>query len=115
MLLVCRSGLPPCRRGRQLSCESIRHETVPPGLRWYEDGARSPIQDLANCVITRKRPFRDVEFAHRTATICHLGNICLMLKRNLKWDPDAEQFIDDTEANALLTRPVRKGYECPEV
>jgi hypothetical protein len=35
--------------------------------------------------------------------------------RNLKWDPDAETFMDDAEADAMLTRPVRKGYELPNV
>jgi hypothetical protein len=35
------------------------------------------------------------------------------LGRELKWNPDAEQFVDDAEANKLLDRPRRKGYELP--
>jgi len=50
-------------------------------------------------VKTRKKPFRDVEYAHRTATVCHLGNIAYKLNRRLKWDPVNEDFIDDREAN----------------
>jgi hypothetical protein len=84
---------------------------VPPGLRWYEDGARSPYEDLVNCFYTRKRPFRDVEYAHRTATICHLGNIAYMLKRDLQWDPDKEEFIDDVEANRFVERPRRGPWQ----
>jgi len=102
--------------GQKYICEGgeakpIRGEAVPPGLRWYEDGANYPIRDLANCIITRKRPFRDVEFAHRTATICHLGNICYMLKRSLKWDPDKEEFIGDAEAQKLIDRPRRGPWQ----
>jgi len=83
----------------------------PPGLRWYEDGARSPHEDCVNCIVDRRRPFRDVEFAHRVATVCHLGNICFMLKRDLKWDSDREVFIDDEEANRFLDRPRRGPWQ----
>ncbi len=83
----------------------------PPGLRWYEKGARSPHEDVINCIVDRRRPFRDVEYAHRVATLCHLGNICYLLKRNLKWDPDKEEFIGDTEANRLVDRPRRGPWQ----
>ena len=82
-----------------------------PGLRWYENGAGSPHQDLINCIVERRRPFRDVEYAHRVATVCHLGNICYRLKRDLKWDPDKEEFVDDTEANRLVDRPRRGPWQ----
>ena len=32
-------------------------------------------------------------------------------KRKLYWDPAKEQFKDDAEANSMLSRPQRKGYE----
>jgi len=84
---------------------------IPPGLRWYEDGANSPIGDLTNCVISRKRPFQDVEYAHRTATVCHLGNICYKLNRKLRWDPEKEDFIGDSEASRLVDRPRRGPWQ----
>ena len=83
----------------------------PPGLRWYENGARSPHEDLVNCIVERRRPFRDVEYAHRVATVCHLGNICYRLKRDLKWDPDKEEFVGDAEANRLVDRPRRGPWQ----
>jgi hypothetical protein len=52
-----------------------------------------------------------VESQHRSATVCHLGNIAVRLGRKLKWDATAEQFVGDAEANALLTRVQRKGFE----
>ena len=97
-----------CEKGE---AKQVRDAKVPPGLRWYEDGANSPIQDLTNCVISRKRPFQDVEYAHRTATVCHLGNICYMLNRKLRWDPVQEDFIGDPEASRLVDRPRRGPWQ----
>ena len=66
--------------------------------------------DFIHCVKTRQRPFRDVERSHRTATICHLGNIAYLLKRPLKWDPAKEEFPGDTEANRMRDRPKREPW-----
>jgi hypothetical protein len=33
----------------------------------------------------------------------------------LRWDPQREVFPDDAEANALLDRPRRKGWELPDI
>jgi predicted dehydrogenase len=68
-----------------------------------------------DCVRTRKKPNADVETAHRATTVCHLVNICRQVDRKLKWDPVAEQFEGDAEANAMLSRTRRKGYELPGV
>ena len=97
-----------CEKGE---ARPLREFKVPPGLRWYEDGANSPYQDVVNCIISRKRPFRDVEYAHRVATLCHLGNIGYMLNRKLKWDPDKEDFIGDPEASRLVDRPRRGPWQ----
>ena len=66
--------------------------------------------DFIYCVRTRERPFRDIEFAHRTCTVCHLGNICYELKRPLKWDPVKEVFPGDEEANRFLDRAKREPW-----
>jgi hypothetical protein len=41
--------------------------------------------------------------------------IVRQLGRRLKWDPDNEEFPGDEEANSLLDRPRRKGWELPQV
>jgi hypothetical protein len=61
---------------------------------------------------SRKTPLADVEIGHRSISVCHLVNITRQLGRKLQWDPESERF-SDSEANALLTRPRRKGYELP--
>ncbi len=64
-------------------------------------------------VKSRKMPTADVDIGHRSATVCHLGNIARYLGRKLKWDPVKEQFPGDAEANRYLDRARRKGYELP--
>jgi predicted dehydrogenase len=76
---------------------------------------QSHIGNWLECAVSGERPIADVELGHRSASVCHLLNIGRLLGRNVKWDPDAEQFVDDAEANAMLTRTVRKGYEWPQV
>ncbi len=64
-----------------------------------------------DCVAARRQPVSDVESQHRSATTCHLGNISMRLGRPLKWDPEKERFHADEEANSMLSREQRRGYE----
>jgi len=64
-----------------------------------------------DCIRSRKTPISDVVSQHQSVTTCHLGNISMHLGRPLKWDPDRELFIGDDEANRLLSREQRKGFE----
>lgn len=64
-----------------------------------------------DCVAQRRAPISDAESQHRSATTCHLGNIACRLGRSVAWDAAAEQFRGDVEANGLLARPQRAGYE----
>ena len=68
------------------------------------------IGDFLHCVRTRQRPFRDIEVAHRTVTVCHLGNIAYWLNRPIKWDPLKEEIIGDEEASSWLSRPMRAPW-----
>ncbi len=55
-----------------------------------------------------------VETAHLSSGIAHLGNIAYRLGRQLKFDPVAEKFIKDKEADALLTRQYRAPFIIPD-
>lgn len=72
---------------------------------------RSHMENFFTCVKERKEPVSDVFSHHRHLTSCHLANIAMLLKRKLHWDPKNEVFVGDEQANALLSRPQRKGYE----
>ncbi len=84
---------------------------------WIGPGwiARGHVQNWLECIKSRGTPNADVEIGHRTATICHLCNITRQLGRRLHWDPEQETFVGDDEANRLLDRPRRKGWELPDV
>jgi len=69
------------------------------------------VRNFLNAVKSRKDPIEPVEIGHRTATICHLGNIAMKLKRKIKWDPDTEQIIGDEEATAMLSQPMRDPWK----
>ena len=63
-----------------------------------------------DCIKTRKLPICDVETGHRSATLCHLGNIAVRLGRKLTWDP-AKEAIDDYDAACMLSRPYRAPWK----
>lgn len=56
------------------------------------------------------RPAVDIEIAHRTATLCNLGNLAYLLSRKLVWDGDKQEVVGDPAANRLLSRPQRYPY-----
>jgi myo-inositol 2-dehydrogenase / D-chiro-inositol 1-dehydrogenase len=64
-----------------------------------------------DCVRERKTPISDCESQHRSATTCHMVNLSIRLGRPLKWDAKKEEFIGDSEANQMLSREQRKGFE----
>jgi hypothetical protein len=58
-----------------------------------------------------KWPISDVVSQHRSVSACHLANISIRLGRKLKWDAAKESFLDDSEANGMLTRAQREPYQ----
>ncbi|HEX5446586.1 MAG TPA: Gfo/Idh/MocA family oxidoreductase [Pirellulales bacterium] len=75
--------------------------------------ARWHMQNWLDCIRTREKPVADVEIGHRSITVCHLANIVRAVGRPLTWDPKSEQFAGDADANQLLDRPRREGFELP--
>jgi len=67
-------------------------------------------RNFLDCIKTRSEPAAPIEVGHRSATLCHIANIAMQLKRNLRWDPDAERFTGDDEANRMLRRPYREPW-----
>ena len=72
------------------------------------------MENWLDCIKSRQKPAADVEIGHRSATVCHLGNIARWVGRKLSWDPVKEIFPGDPQANAYLDRPRRKPYLLPE-
>ncbi len=67
-------------------------------------------RNFVDCIKTREETAAPVQVGHRSVTICHLGNIAMMLKRKLRWNPEKERFINDEQANRMLARAVRSPW-----
>ena len=67
-------------------------------------------RDFLDCVKTRATPIAPPEVAHRSTTTCHIANIALRLGRKLRWDPKAERFVGDVEADRMMARATRSPW-----
>jgi myo-inositol 2-dehydrogenase/D-chiro-inositol 1-dehydrogenase len=62
------------------------------------------------CIKSRRDPISPVETGHRACTVCLLTHIAMKLGRKLNWDPDKEIFVNDEEADLMLSRKQRYPY-----
>ncbi len=102
----------------EIAAELLKQLDVSEEERKWDDKlalwqARWHLQNWLDSLRSRQLPVADVEIGHRSISVCHLVNITRQLGRRLQWDPAAEHFVGDAEANELLTRPRRKGFELP--
>lgn len=67
-------------------------------------------RNFLDCVRSRKDPYFPIEIGHAVATLMHIGNISMRLERPLKWDPNKEEFLGDTQANLMKRRPMREPW-----
>jgi predicted dehydrogenase len=82
------------------------------------DSSEQPIAHLRNfvdCVKSRSRPAADIETGHITSALCHLGNIAYRVGREVAFLPETATFPGDRDANLLLSRSYRAGWELPSV
>jgi predicted dehydrogenase len=70
-------------------------------------------RDFLDCVKSRKAPSCDVEYGHRCTTAALIANISQRTRSFLTWDAKAEKFIDNPEADKLLTYQYRKPLVFP--
>ncbi len=73
---------------------------------------KSPEQhlDWLQSIRSRKQPVAPAEIAHRSCSACLLSHISMKIPRKLYWNPKAERFINDDEANSMLSRAQRFPY-----
>ena len=72
-------------------------------------------KNLIDCVRSGKREDLDNEIleGHMSASLGHLGVISYRVGRPLQFDSSNEKFVDDAEADELLTRSYRAPYLLP--
>ena len=49
----------------------------------------------------------NVDAAVNTVNLAIIANISYLLRRKLNWDPAAQRFVGDDEANRMLAQPYR--------
>jgi predicted dehydrogenase len=59
---------------------------------------------------TGRKTIMNIEAAVATSDLCNLGNISLLLRRKLQWDPVKKEIVGDEQARRLMTRPQRYPY-----
>jgi hypothetical protein len=86
----------------------LREHIGPEKIHLYK--SRNHYSNWLECIRSRQGAICDAEVGCRSATVCHLGIISTRLGRPLKWDPVAERFINDAEADRMLSRPMRSPW-----
>ena len=70
-------------------------------------------QNWLECIKSRKLPICDVAIGHRSATVCHLGNVSIRTGKKLKWDPAKEEMVGDAQAAKWVNKPYRAPWKLP--
>jgi predicted dehydrogenase len=100
---------------RELARDAPPRDRYGPGWQGNGRDVQPHIENWIDCIKGRAEPNAPVEVGHRSVTVCHLAGIARELGRGLRWDPLSETFPEDDEANTLLDRPRRRGYELPAI
>lgn len=82
-------------------------------IRDYQARTRRPlhhIRDFIESVRSRRPAIANEVVAHRTMSTNHAINAAMILKRDLKWDLQSERFVNDDEANRMLSRASRAPW-----
>ncbi len=79
----------------------------------YQARTQRPVSHVRNfldCIKSRQQTVAKPEVMHYSMTTVHAANICMWLKRDLKYDPHKEQFINDPQADRFLSRAMREPW-----
>jgi len=94
----------------QAEPKSILESVIGPNeihLYTCKDGEQ---RNFLDCVKSRKDCYFPPEIGQRCFTIAHIGNISMLLGRKLRWNPEIEQFVNDEQANRMLSRAMRSPW-----
>jgi len=90
--------------------KSLLEETIGPDeAKLYESNNHKG--NFYDCIKSRAATVAPVENAHRSCSVCLLGDIGMQLGCKLRWDPAQEEFANDPEANRMLWRPMRAPWQ----
>ena len=87
-----------------LDAQSVRLYTSP-----------NHFQNWLECIKSRRDPICKVEIGHRSATVCHLGNIAIRSGKKVVWDPRKEVIVGDAALALWASRPYRAPWQLPAI
>jgi predicted dehydrogenase len=64
-------------------------------------------KNFLDAIRKKAQPISPIGAAVHAETMCQQSDIAMQLRRKLRWDPKAERFIDDEQANRMLSRAIR--------
>lgn len=64
-------------------------------------------RNFFDCIRSRDKTIANPDVMRRSHLACHAAAIAWILQRKLNFDPVKEEFINDSEANLLRSRPAR--------
>ncbi len=89
--------------------KSLLNEVIgPEEIHLYESA--NHIGNFLDCVKTRATTITPAEVAHHSVMVAHLGLIAMKLERPLRFNPKLERFTNDTDADRMLSRPMRDPW-----
>jgi predicted dehydrogenase len=91
-----------------------KKEELGPGMRGGPRGHPEHLYNFLDCVRSREQPIANAEIAHLSCGLTHLGEIAYRTRRVLDFDPAKEKFINDTDADAMLTKRYREPWTVPD-
>lgn len=70
----------------------------------------SHVRNFFDCVKSRQQTVANPDVMHHSMSTVHAANICMWLKRDVKFDPVNEKFVNDPEADRFLVRAQREPW-----
>ncbi len=110
-LVVDRSGWEVIPETRSTSAKE-GYEGVPL-QKGTGKGLELHVKNFLDCMKTREKPNCDIEIGAHIARFAHLGNISYRLGRKVFWNPENQEFINDTEANEMVKAHYRAPWKLP--
>lgn len=86
----------------------LKTNFAPKDIRLYQSNNHQ--QNFIDCIRTCRDTIYPVGVGHRAAMICNLSDIALRLGRKLYWNPEKECFINDEQADRLMSRTMRSPW-----
>lgn len=96
--------------GFKVHPDSLRDTLIGPGeIHLYKSDNHK--RNFIECVQSRKETITPAEVGHRSTSVCLLGNIAMQVPGKLRWDPQAEQFTNNEQANRMLSKTLRSPWQ----